>query len=165
MFLSIREEVQKRTELANTCNDYILNALINKRNKKAVFSQLFLEINSIPLKYNEFLEHQNVIDFNHVKIIKQKDDYIILKLNKSGISYYNNHSKLYNVKYINIKNIITLYVLSLKKINLSLLFKSANTKINNAMESGIAKLIIFIITILSFLFISDVKDLFIELFN
>lgn len=155
------DSIRYELEMTDLCNDVILSFLFRKWSGKGKIDSLFLTTNKIPLSLKKFMEKQNVTEFGYVEIIKETDKYFKLKINDNGRDYLLNHSKnIYRIKSVTLIKIISLYVLKLIRKVWSLVFVSANNRIKTMMESGIIKLILFAITLITFILKwDDIKEL------
>lgn len=155
------DSIRYELEMTDLCNDVILSFLFRKWSGTGKIDSLFLTTNKIPLSLKRFMEKQNVTEFGYVEIIKQTDKYYNLKINDNGRDYLLNHSKnIYRVKSVTLIRRISLYVLKLMRKFWSLVFVSANNRIKTMMESGIIKLILFAITLITFILKwDDIKQL------
>lgn len=151
-FSLIEEQVKYELELTELTNNFILSYLFKKRNQIGKINNLLLQINKIPLNLKDFMEKQTLIEYGYVDVLKKSNDYYVLKINTNGKYYLLNISKkIYNIKSVTLIKRISLYVLKLIRKLKSFSFKSANLKIKNIMESGIIKLILFLITVITFI--------------
>ena len=156
-----------RYELETTdwCNDVILSFLFRKWKGTGRIDSLFLSVNKIPFSLKMFMEKQNVTEFGYVEIIKKSDKYYKLKINDKGRDNFLNYSKRYRIKSVTLIKRISLYVLKLIRKVWSLVFVSANNRIKTMMESGIIKLILFIMAVLSFILKDEIKEWVLEWWN
>jgi hypothetical protein len=154
------EDIKNELELTEFFNDIILSFLFKKRN--GVIDDFFLKENKLSFFLETFMKKQNVTEFGYVEIIKKTDKYYKLKINDKGRNYFINHSTKYRVKSVTLIKRIRRYVLKLIRQFWSFIFVSANNRIKIIMESGIIKLILFIIAILSFILKDEIKDLILE---
>jgi len=152
-------------ETTDLCNDIILSFLFRKWKGTGRIDSLFLRENKIPFSLNKFMEKQNVTEFGYVEIIKKTDKYYKLKINDEGRDNFLNNSKRYRIKSVTLIKRISLYVLKLIRKVWSLVFVSANNRIKTMMESGIIKLILLIMAILSFILKDEIKVWFLEWWN
>ena len=140
--------------------DFLLSFLIKKRNGIGKIDQLVLDTNKADISLKWFIEKQNATKYGYAEIVKQTDKYIRLKITESGISHFKYISIKYRAKSPTFIKRISLSVLKLIRKFWSFVFVSANNKINAILESGIIKLVLFIITVLSFLLKDEIKDWF-----
>ena len=159
------DSIRYELEMTELCNDVILSFLFRKRKGTGRVDSLFLRANEIPLSLSSFMEKQNVTEFGYVEIIKQTEKYYKLKINDKGKDNFLNHSKRYRVRSVTHIKRISLYVLKLIRKVWSLVFVSANNRIKTMMESGIIKLILFIMAVLSFILKDEIKEWFLEWWN
>lgn len=157
--------IRYELEMTDICNDVILNFLSRRWTGTGRIDSLFLQANEIPLSLRKFMEKQNAIQLGYVDIIKQTDKYYKLKINDNGREIFLNHSKKYKIKSVtNIKR-ISIYALKLIRKVWNLVFVSANNRIKTMMESGIIKLILFVMAVLSFILKDEIKEWVLEWFN
>lgn len=140
--------------------DFLLSFLINKRNGIGKIDQLVLDTNKADISLKWFIEKQNATKYGYAEIIKQTDRYIKLKITESGISHFKYISVKYRAKSPTFIKRISLYVLKLIRKFWSFVFVSANNRINTILESGIIKLVVFIMAVLSFILKDEIKDWF-----
>lgn len=137
--------------------DFLLSFLINKRNGTGKIDQLVLDTNKADISLKRFIEKQNATKCGYADIIKQTDKYVKLKITEKGISHFKYISIKYRAKSPTFIKRISLYVLKLIRKFWSFVFVSANNKIKIMLESGYAKLIIFIMAVLSFILKDEIK--------
>ena len=147
------------------CNDFILNFLARKRTGKGKIDSLLLRKNKVPLSLKMLWEKQSLTEYGYAEIIKQTDKYVELKITLEGIKHYRNISKKYKIRSVTQIERIIRYVLKLIRQFWSLVFVSANNRIKTMMESGIIKLILFIMAVLSFILKDEIKAWFLEWWN
>jgi hypothetical protein len=143
--------IRRDIELSKIYTDFTLSFLITKRKGSGKIDQLLLDENELPISFNHFLEKQNATKYGYAEIIKQNDKYIKLKITQDGIAHFNIISTKYRTKSPTHIKRISLYTLNFMNQILSLVFISANNKIKTIIESGIAKLILFIIAVITFI--------------
>ena len=131
--------------------DFLICYLIKKRNGIRKIDQLVLDANKADISFEWFVKKQNATEFGYAEIIKQTDKYIKLKITEKGIDYFKYSSVKYRTKSITHIKRISLYVLKLISKLISFVFVSAPKYIKIAMESGIAKLILFVIAVIGIL--------------
>jgi hypothetical protein len=142
-----RESVDAEMELSTKCNDVILSFLFKKYNGVGVIDDLLLKANQIFLTLNQFMEKQNVTEFGYVEIIKQTDKSYKLKINDIGRDYFLENSTRYRIKSISYLKRISIYILTRIRKFWTSGFVPADKKIKTIMESGIMKLIGFLIVV------------------
>ena len=127
--------------------DFVLNFLIKKGGKGKI-TQLLLDINGLDLSLDWFMSSQKATENKYADVLKKKRNYYKLNITSKGISQHEYICKEYIIKVPTLIQKIKRYILNLRKNIFSLVFVSANNKINNIMESGIIKLMLFIIALL-----------------
>ena len=155
--------VKADIEVSEIYTEFLLCFLMNKRNGIGKIDQLVLNVNKANISLLGFMNKQNATKYGYAEIIKRTGKYVKLKITQKGINYFENipnaERKVNATSAIFIKR-INLYVLNLIRKFWSFVFVSANNKINAILESGIIKLVLFIITVLSFLLKDEIKDWF-----
>jgi len=162
---SLPESMRRDIEISEIYTDFLLNFIWKGRNGQRKIDQLVLDKNKADISLYRFMKKQNAVEFGYAEIIKETDEYVVLKITQEGIWHLNNISKRYRTKSVTLIKRISLYVLKLMRQLWSLVFVSANNRIKVMMESGIAKLILFIMAILSFILKDEIKDLFMGWWN
>lgn len=150
--------IRYELEMTDLCNDIILNFLFRKGEGTGRIDSLFLQTNKIPLSLKKFMETQNVIKLGYVDIIKQTDTYYKLKINDNGRNNFLNYSKKLEVKSVSNIERISIYILKLIRKVWILVFVSGNSKLKSMMDSGIIKLILFIMAVLTFILKDEIKE-------
>ena len=148
---NLPESMRKELEFSELLTDFTLSFLSNRKSGKRKIDQLVLSKNKLDISLFRFIKKQSAVDLKYAEIIKQTDEYIILKITQEGIEYFNNHSIKYRTKSVNPIKRISLYVLKLIRQFWSFVFVSANNRIKIMMESGIIKLIGFLIMLITFI--------------
>ena len=152
--------VKAELDTSDMYTDFVLGVLIRSRKYTAKIDQMLLFENGLFISLDRFLEKEYSIKCGFVDVIKKDDKYIKLKINIQGIEHFKSNSIKYKIKSITDINRITRYMLKLNKKLISLVFVSANNKIKSIIESGIIKLILFVIAIITFILKwDDVKKL------
>jgi len=159
---SFEKWVDSELETTRLCNDVILSFLFRKWKGTGKIDSLFLSTNKIPFSLKKFMEKQNVTEFGYVEIIKKTDKCYKLKITDNGKDNYLNHSIRYRIKSVKLIKRISLYVLKVIRKVWTLVFVSANNRIKTMMESGIIKLILFIMAVLSFILKDEIKEWVLE---
>jgi hypothetical protein len=148
-YLSVHQQVDiKKSEIYT---DFLLSFLIKRRNGIGKIDQLVLDTNKVDLSLKSFIEKQNATKYGYAETVKQTDKYIRLKITGRGISHFKYISIKYRTKSPTFIKRISLYVLKLIRKFWSFVFVSANNRIKIIIESGIIKLIVFIITVIGLL--------------
>lgn len=143
--------IRKSLDTADIYTDFVLNFLMRKRNGTGKIDILVLKRNSIDCSVKYFFENENSVKFGYVDIVKKTEKFLILKINDYGISTYNNNCVKYKINVPTHITRVSLWILKLTRKSTSLVFVSAPKYIKIAMESGIAKLILFIIAVIGLL--------------
>ena len=157
--------MQHDIKMSKIYTDFLLSFLIRKRKGIGKIDQLVLDSNKADISLKWFMKKQNATEYKYAEIIKQTDKYVKLKITQSGIWHFNHISTKYRTKSPTLIKRISLYVLKLIRHFWSLVFVSANNKIKTMMESGIIKLILFIMAVLSFILKDEIKAWFLEWWN
>ncbi len=142
-----REWIVAETELTTKCNDIILSFLFKKYNGIGLIDDLFLKANKIFLTLNQFMEKQNVTKFGYVEIIKRTDKSYKLKINDNGRDYFLENSTRYRIKSISNLKRLKIYILARFRKFWTSDFVPTDKRIKAIMESGIIKLVGFLIVI------------------
>lgn len=142
---------EAQAKVAEIYTDFVLNFLMKKKNGVGKIDSLVLRKNSITRPIEYFFEREYSIKLDYVDVIKKTDDYYILKINESGISRF----ELISVKYkIYVPTFFTRFritaVKQLKKLG-SFLAVTFPSKLKMIMDSGIVKLILFMIALITFI--------------
>jgi hypothetical protein len=152
-------------ELSELLTDFILSFLSNRRNGQRKIDEYVLAKNKLDMSMYRFMDKQSAVNLGYVKIIKETDEYVILKITQEGIEHFQNHSTKYRTKSVTLIKRMSLYVLKLMRQLWSFVFVSANNRIKIIMESGIVKLILFIMAILSFILKDEIRELVLSWWN
>ncbi|QRE04915.1 hypothetical protein [Flavobacterium psychrophilum] len=151
--------IRNSLDTADIYTDFLLSFLIHKKNGIGKIDQLVLDINKADTSLKLFIEKQNATKYGYAEITKQTDKYIKLKITESGITHFKYISVKYRTKSPTFIKRISLYVLKLMRKFWSFVFISANNNIKIMLESGYAKLIIFIMAVLSFILKDEIRIL------
>jgi hypothetical protein len=146
-------------ELSELLNDFLLSFLTKRKSGQRKVDQYVLDKNGLDMDFFKFMSKTNTVSSGYAEIIKEKDDYVILKITEDGLRHYEYASKKYNTKSVTLIKRISLYVLKSMRQLWSFVFVSANNRIKTIMESGIIKLILFIMAILSFIMKDEINEL------
>ena len=157
--------MQRDIKMSEIYTDFLLSFLNRKRKGVGKIDQLILDSNKAEISLKRFMEKQNATEYKYAEIIKQTDKYVKLKITQDGIWHFNHMSTKYRTKSPTLIKRISLYVLKLIRQFWSLVFVSANNRIKTMMESGIIKLILFIMTVLTFILKDEIKEWFLEWWN
>ena len=138
-------------ELTDLYTDFILGYLIKSKRGTARFDKLVIKENGLNISLDKLIEKQNATDIGYADIIKETDKYVKLRITYAGIEFYRDHSKKYNLQVVNkffrLKTSFKKFTKKLHKILLVNFPKSLKI----IMESGVIKLVIFLIAILTFI--------------
>lgn len=143
--------IRESLDTADIYTDFVLNFLMKKRNGTGKIDILVLNRNGINFSVKYFFENENSVKYGYVDVIKKTEKYLILKINDYGISKYNNDCVKYKINVPTHITRVSLWILKLTRKSTSFVFVSAPKYIKIAMESGIAKLILFIIAFIGLL--------------
>ena len=143
--------MQKDIKMSEIYTDFLLSFLIRKRKGVGKIDQLVLDSNKAGISLKWFMEKQNATEYGYAEIIKQTDKYVKLKITQNGIWHFNHISTKYRTKSPTLIKRISLFVLKLIRQLWSSVFVSANNRIKTIMESGIIKLILFILAVITFI--------------
>lgn len=147
--------IQQDIKKSEIYTDFLLCALMKKSNGIIKIDQIFLDHNKADISLKWFLEKQNATKYGYAEIIKQTENYIKFKITENGILHFKYNSVKYKVNNNIFIKRISLYLLKLITKLWPLFFVSANIKIKEIMESGIIKLILFVITLITFILKKD----------
>jgi hypothetical protein len=151
LYNDIQKLAKENVELSQQYTDLTLNLLILKKSGKGRLDQLFLDKNGINTSLDYFIDKQDTLKYGYAEIIKERKNYLILKITQSGISHFNIISKKYNIKVATAIERVNRYMLKRILKSISIVSVSANRTMSKIMKSGIIKTIIFIIIVLTFL--------------
>ena len=146
-------EVEYEVKLTTFYNDFIFNFLINKKNNTGKIDDLILHMNfDNKLSLKVFLEKQTLIKYGYAILISKNDKYVKIKLTQEGLSHFKIIGRKYKINEQKIIYKASLYALKLIRKSTSFFFKSTfDNKIKRFIESGIIKMLVVIIGILTFI--------------
>lgn len=168
---SLPPHEKARIQRVDIYTDFLLSYLIRKGGV-AKIDQLVLDVNKADVSLKSFLKQQEATERGFAEVVKKTKKYTVFKMTQEGLDHFDYISTKYRTKSPTLIKRMSLYVLKLIR-NLwsiilkvwSFVFVSANNRIKTIMESGIAKLILFTIAVLSFVMKDELKEIIKKLFN
>ena len=151
LYNDIQKRAKEEIELSQQYTDLTLNLLMLKKSGKGRLDQLFLDKNGIKTSLDYFIDKQDAFKYGYAEIIKERKNYLILKITENGISHFDTISIKYKINATTLIERINRYVLKRILKSISFVLRSANEIIKIIITSTIVKLILIIITVITFL--------------
>ncbi|KSA15311.1 hypothetical protein [Maribacter dokdonensis] len=149
-FEYLTENQKNDIKLSDLCTNFIVSYLSLTIDGIGKIDQLILDRNKMKITLDRFMNKQNATYMGYAKITSKTNDCYVLELTESGRIYYRHSDVKYRIKFPTLIQKIKLYILNLTKKLKSLVFVSANNKIKMIMDSGITRLILFILSVITF---------------
>lgn len=147
-------------ELKTIYTDFLLNYLWRKRDGVGKIDVLLLKTNSIDLSLSYFLKKQYATENGYVEILKQNKNYVKLKITAEGVRHFELISEKYKIKVPSVLKRFRLKILKIITSTYSLIFVSFPKHLKIAMDSGIVKLIFFLIAVITIILkYKEIKEL------
>ncbi|WP_343591331.1 hypothetical protein [Flavobacterium sp.] len=143
--------IREPLEISERYTDFVLNFLMRKRKGIGKIDRLVLQKNGINFSVDYFFEKENSINFGYVDVIKKTDKYLILKINENGLWKYSNNCVKYKIYVPTFFTRFRITVFTIFRKIVSALFITFPNKLKIFTDSGIYKLILFLIAVITFI--------------